>query len=44
MTADEMADEMLREAIEQQFPQLLEHQKQVAKMETELVKSLGDAL
>jgi hypothetical protein len=44
MTADEMADEMLREAIKLHFPQLLEHQKQVAKMETDLVKSLGGAV
>jgi hypothetical protein len=41
MTADEMADTILREAITQKYPQLLEHQKRITKMEAELVKSLG---
>ena len=41
MTADELADTLLREAIQQKYPQLLEHQTRVAEMERELVKSLG---
>ena len=41
MTADEIADGMLRESIAQKYPQLFEHQTRVAEMEKELVKSLS---
>jgi len=39
-TADSMADDLLRTVIKEKFPQLLEHQKQVEKMEHELLKSI----
>ena len=41
MTADEIADGLLREAIAQKYPQLFEHQTRIAEMEKELVKSLS---
>jgi hypothetical protein len=41
MTADEVADTILRDAIQDQWPQLFEFQKQVAKQEGELIKQLG---
>ena len=41
MTADELADTLLREAIAQKYPQLFEHQTRIAEMEKELVKSLS---
>ena len=41
MTADEVADTILRDAIEDQWPQVFEFQKQVAKQERELIKQLG---
>ena len=40
VTPDAIADGLLREAIAEQYPQLLEHQKQVSKMEAELLKTL----
>jgi hypothetical protein len=40
-TADEMADDLLRELITEKYPQLLEHQKAVAKLEKEVIKTLG---
>jgi hypothetical protein len=40
-TADEIADQMLRELITEKYPQILEHQKAVAKQEKELIKTLG---
>jgi hypothetical protein len=40
-TADELADEMLRSVIKERFPELLEHRKNVARMEKELLKTLG---
>jgi hypothetical protein len=39
-TADEVADQILRETITERYPQLFEHQKQVAKMEKDLIKTL----
>jgi len=40
VTPDSIADGLLRDVISEQYPQLFEHQKQVAKMETELLKTL----
>ena len=40
VTADSLADDLLQEAIKEKYPQLFEHQKQVAKLETELIKTL----
>ena len=40
-TADEMADNLLRELIKEKYPALLEHQKTVDKMEKEIIKTLG---
>lgn len=39
-TADEMADVILRQAIMEQHPQLIEHQNQIEKLEKSLIKSL----
>ena len=39
-TPDEIADQILRQAIQEQNPQLFEHQKQIDKMEKELIKTL----
>lgn len=39
-TADGMADEILRNAIREKYPQLLEHQKAIDKLERELLKTL----
>jgi len=39
-TAEDVAEEMLLAALKEKFPQLFDHQKAVAKMERELVKSL----
>jgi hypothetical protein len=41
VTVDEFTDELLREVIKEKYPQVLEHHKQVAKMEQELIKTLG---
>jgi hypothetical protein len=41
ITADELADEMLRDVIKERFPQLSEHRKAVAKLEKELIQTLG---
>jgi len=40
MTADQMADDLLRDILNEKFPKLLEHQKTVEKMERELLKNL----
>lgn len=39
-TADEIADDILRQAIREQHPQIFEHQKKIESMEKELIKSL----
>jgi hypothetical protein len=41
VTADQVANDMLRKALTDSYPQLQEHQKQVAKLERELIKTLG---
>ena len=41
VTADEMADTLLRETLEEHYPQIFDHQKQVAKMEKDLIKIIG---
>ncbi len=41
MTADEIADTILRQAIREQHPQLAEHQNAIDKMERELIKKLS---
>jgi hypothetical protein len=38
---DEIAVELLRSTLKERYPQLLEHHKKVAKMETELLQTLG---
>jgi hypothetical protein len=40
VTADSLADGLLRDAITEQHPQLFEHQKEIAKMEKELIQTL----
>ena len=40
ITVDQVVDEVLRTLVEKEFPQLFEHQKQVAKLELELLKTL----
>src|SRR4029453_16001134 len=40
-SADEMADSILRGVITQKYPQLLEHQRAVERMEKELIKAIG---
>lgn len=42
MTADEMADNLLKQVIKERWPQLMEHAKQVDKLEKELIKTLND--
>jgi hypothetical protein len=42
VSADQVADEMLRQMISEKYPQLGEHQKKVGKMERELIKTLGN--
>ncbi len=39
-TPDEIADHILRQAIREQHPQLPEHQKQIDKLEKQLVEAL----
>jgi hypothetical protein len=39
-TAESIAEEMIRAAIKEKYPQLLEHQKAVREMERELMKQL----
>lgn len=41
VTADAVADTMLRQVLTERYPQLRDHEKQVAKMEKELIKTLG---
>ena len=40
VTPDSVADDILRETLKTKYPQLFEHQKQVAKLESELLKTL----
>lgn len=40
-TADEMADTLLRELIAEKYPQISQAQKQIHKLEAELVTELG---
>jgi hypothetical protein len=40
-TADQMADELLRELLKEKYPLIAEHQRQVDKLEKELIKKLG---
>jgi hypothetical protein len=40
-TADEMADNLLRELLKEKYPQLFEHQKTVEKLEKEVIKKIG---
>jgi hypothetical protein len=37
---DEIAVELLRGALKEKYPQLLEHQKHIAKLEDEMLKTL----
>jgi len=39
-TADEIADQILRQAIREQHPELMEHQKEIEKLEKALIDSL----
>jgi hypothetical protein len=39
-TPDEIADQMLRQAIREQHPTLLAHQAEIEKMEKKLIESL----
>jgi hypothetical protein len=39
-TPDEVGSEIIAKAIEQQYPQLFEHQKVINKLERELIKTL----
>lgn len=43
-TADEIADQLLRQAIREQHPQLSDHQDRIDKLEKELVKELRMAV
>jgi len=40
MTADEIADTLLRQAIREQHPQLSAHQKEIDKLEKQLIETL----
>ena len=40
ITPDEIADQILRQAIREQHPQLPEHQKEIDKLEKKLVETL----
>ena len=40
VSVDIMADDLLQIAIKEKYPQLFEHQKQVAKLEAELIETL----
>ncbi len=42
VTADGLANEMLRAHIAENYPQLFEHQKNVEKLEREMIKTLGE--
>ena len=42
VSADEVADTLLRDLLKEDYPEVFEHQKQVKKMETELIKTLGE--
>ena len=44
VTLDEIADQILRQAIREQHPTLMEHQAKIDEMEKELVKSLRTEL
>ena len=38
LTVDQLADQMLSEIIVEKYPQIIEHQKQIDKLEKELLK------
>ncbi len=40
ITPDEIADQVLRQAIREQHPQLADHQKQIDKLEKQLIEAL----
>lgn len=40
ITPDEIADQILRQAIREQHPQLSDHQKNIEKLEKELIENL----
>lgn len=40
VTADEIADHILRQSIREQHPQLAEHQKEIDKLEKQLIETL----
>jgi hypothetical protein len=41
VTADQVANDLLRVVLTERWPQLQAHQKQVAKLEKELIKTLS---
>ena len=42
ISPDEIAVELLRGTLKEHYPFLLEHQKQISKLEDEVVKRLGE--
>lgn len=42
ITPDEIADQILRQAIREQHPQLVKHQKEIDALEKKLIKSLAN--
>ncbi len=42
VTADQLADEFLQVVIKEKYPQLTDHQKQIDKLERDLIKTLGE--
>ena len=40
VTADEIADQILRQSIREQYPQLMMHQAEIDEMEKKLIESL----
>ena len=42
VTADQVADTLLRSVLTERYPQLRDHEKEVAKMERELLKRLNE--
>ena len=41
VTADQVANDLLRVVLTERWPQLQQHQKEVAKLEKQLIKTLG---
>lgn len=39
-TPDELADEMLRNALHREYPDLIQHQTEVSQLEKEVIKKL----